>query len=432
MIEPRKILVSSMSLFAAITSLTLSAAIPAGDYDTVDTNNAASLRITLHDIIKDHQRFPYTASTTDTWDILELADENPDDASKIITLYKNETYSKVTGGNNFYNREHTWPKSYGFPNNADTNYPYTDMHHLFLADSGYNADRSNKPYADCNSGCTEDPSVANNGRGGGATDSNWTIGDFSAGNWETWDSRKGDVARALMYMDVRYEGGTHGITGASEPDLILTNDRVLIENSFTGGNEMVAYMGILSTLIQWHKMDPVDDFERRHTDAVYSFQNNRNPFIDHPEYVACVFEGVCNGGGADTTAPTTPAGMVATGGNLKIDLSWSANSETDLAGYKVYRRDVAGGATTRLTDFPIASTSYSDASLSAGTSYFYLVSAVDLSANESPLSSEVSATTDAAPPPPPPPAPPASSGGGGSLGIIFSLLIGLAGIRRKL
>ncbi|MDQ7049148.1 MAG: endonuclease [Enterobacterales bacterium] len=334
----------------------------------------------------------------------------------------------MTGGNNFYNREHTWPKSYGFPSNGDTNYPYTDMHHLFLADSGYNSDRSNKPYDDCNSGCIEDVTVANNGRGGGATDSNWTLGDFSAGSWETWDSRKGDVARALMYMDVRYEGGTHGISGASEPDLILTNDRVLIENSFTGGNEMVAYMGILSTLISWHKMDPVDDFERRHNDAVYAFQTNRNPFVDHPDYVSCVFEGVCNGGGADTTAPISPASLVASGGSLKIDLSWSANSETDLAGYKVYRRDVAGGATTTLTEFPIAATSYSDSGLTAATSYFYLVSAVDLSGNESPLSGEVSATTDAAAPPPPPPA---SSGGGGSLGGFLLSILLITSIRRK-
>ncbi|MDQ7050080.1 MAG: endonuclease [Enterobacterales bacterium] len=134
----RKLLAFCFGLTISFFSFTLSAAIPVGYYDTVDANNAASLRITLHDIIKDHQRFPYTASTTDTWDILETADQNPDDATKIITLYKNETYTKVTGGNNFYNREHTWPKSYGFPSNGDTNYPYTDMHHLFLADSGYN------------------------------------------------------------------------------------------------------------------------------------------------------------------------------------------------------------------------------------------------------------------------------------------------------
>ena len=58
--------------------------------------------------------------------------------------------------------------------------------------------------------------------GGYPGDSNWTSGDFTQGIWEVWSDRKGDMARAMMYMDVRYEGGQHGGTGANEPDLILT------------------------------------------------------------------------------------------------------------------------------------------------------------------------------------------------------------------
>ena len=108
-------------------------------YDTVDNSTPQSLRDSLHEIIDDHTRFPYTSGTTDTWDILEIADENQDNANNIITIYRNATYLKVHGGNDFYNREHTWPKSYGFPDNgASLNYPYTDMHHLFLADVDYN------------------------------------------------------------------------------------------------------------------------------------------------------------------------------------------------------------------------------------------------------------------------------------------------------
>ena len=83
--------------------------------------------------------------------------------------------------------------------------------------------------------------------------------------------KRGDVARALFYMDVRYEGGTHE-TGASEPDLILTDDQALIAGSNTGDNEPIAYMGILSVLLLWHEQDPVDDVERNRNDAVHSFQ----------------------------------------------------------------------------------------------------------------------------------------------------------------
>jgi hypothetical protein len=96
-----------------------------------------------------------------------------------------------------------------------------------------------------------------------------------------------------MYMDVRYAGGIHGTTGYPEPDLILTDDRALMDRSNTGVNEAVGYMGLLSVLLQWHREDPVDLVEIRHHETVASFQGNRNPFIDHPEWAACVFAGVC-------------------------------------------------------------------------------------------------------------------------------------------
>ncbi len=119
------------------------------------------------------------------------------------------------------------------------------------------------------------------------------MGSNTDGVWETWLGRRGDVARALMYLDVRYAGGVHGITEVDEPDMILTDDLTLIAGSNTGENEPVAYMGMLSVLLEWHKQDPVDLIEFQHHETVASFQGNRNPFIEHPEWVACVFEGVC-------------------------------------------------------------------------------------------------------------------------------------------
>ena len=86
---------------------------------------------------------------------------------------------------------------------------------------------------------------------------------------------------------MRYEGG------APEPDLILTDDQALIAASNTGDNEPIAYMGILSVLLEWHAQDPVDDVERNRIDVVFSFQENRNPFIDNPEWVACLFLNEC-------------------------------------------------------------------------------------------------------------------------------------------
>jgi len=267
-------------------------------YGLVDKSSSQAMRDSLNDIIDDHTRFPYTSSATDTWDVLEMADENEDNPANIVTLYRNATFLKVNGGNDFYNREHTWPKSYGFPDNGPAlNYPYTDMHHLFLSDVDYNFNRSNKPYDNCDAGCQEYVTQALNGRGGAGVgypgDSNWTDGAYTYGRWETWAGRRGDVARALMYMDVRYEGGKHGITGATEPDLVLTDDRGLMDQSNTGDNEAVGYMGLLSVLLQWHEQDPVDSVEIRHHETVAAYQGNRNPFIDHPEWAACVFEDTC-------------------------------------------------------------------------------------------------------------------------------------------
>lgn len=268
---------------------------PPGYYDSVDSLSRSGLRSTLHNVIDDHIRFPYTSSNTDTWNILELADEHPDDPAAILDVYKNAKYTKAGGGNSLYNREHTWPNSYGFTDDGPGNYPYTDCHQLFLSDIDYNSDRGNNPFRTCSAACSEDPTVVNHGRGGGSGvypgNSNWFTGSGSSGTWETWSGRRGDVARALLYLDVRYEGGTHGVTGHAEPDLILTDNQALIVTS--GSNASIGYMGMLSTLLAWHREDPVDDLERHRNDVVASFQGNRNPFIDHPEWVACAFAGDC-------------------------------------------------------------------------------------------------------------------------------------------
>jgi len=266
---------------------------PPDYYDSVDTTSAATLRATLHDLIDDHTRFPYTSMATDTWDILETADADPNNPANILDVYRNASYLKHGGGVGVYNREHTWPKSYGFPIKNAGNYPYTDCHQLFLCDSGYNTVRSNKPYRYCAPEREEWETESNNGQGGGSGtypgNSNWTSGSYTAGTWETWNGRRGDVARALFYMDVRYEGGTHGVTGAIEPDLVLTDNEATIENSNTGENESAGYMGMLSVLLQWHLEDPVDALEQHRNDVIYSHQDNRNPFIDHPEWVELVF-----------------------------------------------------------------------------------------------------------------------------------------------
>ncbi len=263
-----------------------------GYYASVNASSASTLRASLHAIIDDNSKVPYTAPTTDSWDALDFADEDPLDSRRILDIYKNASYSKAGGGNDFYNREHTWPKSLGFPDEEPTNYPYTDLHMLMLSDSSYNSSRSNKVYGNCNARCSELPTNAYAGQGGGRGvfpgNSNWTNGDI----FQVWNKRKGNVARAVFYMDIRYEGGTHGVSQSQEPDLRLTDNLSLIKT--TNGNASTAYMGLLSVLLQWHLEDPVDETERLRNDAIQTYQGNRNPFIDQPQWVSCIYQNRCN------------------------------------------------------------------------------------------------------------------------------------------
>jgi len=244
---------------------------PPGYYDSVDDSNGEALRRTLHNLIRGHTRFPYTSSSTDTWDILEEADQNPANPGEILDLYQNRTFTKFGGGEGPYNREHSWPNSYGFSSKGDT--AYTDCHHLFLCDMEYNGARGNDPFGPCETSCTTYATDVNDGQGGSGQ-SNFSGFGMGTDVWETWIGRRGDVARAMFYMDVRYEAG-------GSVDLRLTDNAALIASS----DGPVAYMGLRATLLQWHVEDPVDDRERRHNDVVYSYQGNRNPFVDHPEWV---------------------------------------------------------------------------------------------------------------------------------------------------
>ncbi len=266
-------------------------------YASVDDASQTTLRSTLHNVIKDHIRHEYTTGGTDVWDILNEADEDPNNEDNVLTVYKNSTVEKGDGS---LNREHTWPKSFGFPDNTLSNSPYTDCHMLMLADGSYNSSRSNRAYGTCDASCAEYVTDVNNNAGGGSGvypgNSDWGTGTAATGTWEAWVGRRGDVARAQLYFDVRYEGGTHGFVGTAEPDLILTDDPSLIAASQTGSNESTAYMGRLSVLLQWAAADPVSADELARNEAVYKHQGNRNPFVDHPEWVSCIFEGTGCGG----------------------------------------------------------------------------------------------------------------------------------------
>ena len=371
---------------------------PSSYYAPVDASSPGALRSTLHQVIDDHVRFPYTSSSTDTWDILNDADENPANPSTVLDLYKNATFADGCSSGCAWNREHTWAKSYGFQTESGSAAtPYTDAHHLRTTDAGYNSARSNLPHGECVSGCSEYPTEVNAGFGGSGQPNRGTGGSIScttptaAQVWEVWDHRKGDVARSILYMDLRYEGGT-GPLGA-EPDLIASDDLSLMyaETTSCGDGYMpVAYHGMLSTLLAWHTADPPDADEIRRNDQVWCYQQNRNPFVDHPEWVDCIYLGSCGGGGAPSfggIVSAADANACAAGG---VTVTWAAPSAWNdgctsgcSRGFRVLRNGAALASGGCAAPLAAAATSCTDTTAVAGTTYTYAVEAFNNQAETS-------------------------------------------------
>jgi endonuclease I len=226
---------------------------PDGYYDGTNGLTGETLKVKLHQIINDHEVRSY-GEFRDV--ILPDLDQDPNNAENIMLFYKNASIPIENFASNnesdFWNREHTWPSSHGF-NNEDT--AYTDVHNLRPSDASVNSSKSNKDFNDVEN-------IEENAEG--EAPDTYTNADF----WDPRDEIKGDVARILFYMATRYE--------SASLDLELV-DRI----SFSGDPEL----GVLFTLIQWHTQDPVDAAERERHEGAFGYQGNRNPFIDHPEWV---------------------------------------------------------------------------------------------------------------------------------------------------
>lgn len=220
----------------------------------------AELKQALHDIINDHQTFNYTPTL---WTILQETDECPTNSTQVQLVYLQTGRSKYNNGGlpGQWNREHVWPQSRGTGNPYGSGDPTpswpssVDAHNLKPADVTVNNLRGNSDFDE----------------GGEPVAGAPTTCRMTSFTFEPPDATKGDIARIMFYMDVRYAGDVD-----NEPDLQL------VDAVNTYGTEM----GRLSTLLAWHLQDPPDDFERQRNELIYAnWQRNRNPFIDHPEWV---------------------------------------------------------------------------------------------------------------------------------------------------
>jgi endonuclease I len=230
-----------------------------GPYDSTYYASAvgrtgSALRTSLHGIVKTQTVLSYDQ----VWTALKDTDQDPNNTNNVIEIYSGRSIAKSDngGGVDQWNREHVWAKSHG--DFGTVNGPGTDVHHLRPEDVTVNSDRSNLDFDN-----------------GGSTVAQCTGCLRDADSFQPRASVKGDVARMIFYMAVRYEGED------GWPNL---------EPNESVNNGTAPYIGKLSVLKQWNLQDPPDAFEKRRNQVIYdAWQHNRNPFVDHPEWVTSIW-----------------------------------------------------------------------------------------------------------------------------------------------
>lgn len=241
---------------------TVSSTAPVGYYASLEGKSGVLLKQAIQAIIA-NPNIVREHNYGDAYDILKDADQNPENSNQVWLMYVEQPRSKldlqtgVSGAAGFWNREHIYPQSRGGFSGAtsgtadgienwdvtdanDIAAGHSDAHHIRAEDSPENSLRSNRNYG---------------------VDYNGPVA--SQGSWH------GDVARAIFYMAVRYNG------------LNVVNGDV--------SESPEGYIGDLATLLLWNTADPSDDFEMNRNNVVYTWQLNRNPFIDHPDLASYIW-----------------------------------------------------------------------------------------------------------------------------------------------
>ncbi|WP_299902671.1 endonuclease [uncultured Aquimarina sp.] len=301
--------------------------------------------------------------TPGVWDALKQTDLDPSNSSRVILIYGfsdtdgNSTTDRTRGvdnnggGSTDWNREHVYPRSLGNPNLGSTG-PGSDAHHLRPSDVQRNSSRGNRKFADGsgNSGVT------------------------AQGYWYPGDEFKGDVARMMMFMYIRY--GNRCLPSNVGVGTAVANDTDMIQ-----------------LFLEWNAEDPVTQLELQRNPIIENLQGNRNPFIDNPAFATQIWGGPqaedrFGNTGGDTESPSIPAALTASNiTTTSAQLSWNASSDNvGVTGYDVYRNGSLLSSTSN--------TSYTVTALSPATTYTFAVRAKDAAGNVSGLSTSINVTTE--------------------------------------
>lgn len=309
--------VGSTTKTVSVSGSGINWSIPSNYYSNINTQRNAALKTALYTIVS-------SGTTTlnyspGVWNAFYTTDVQPN--GKVWDIYSTlfnqaspyeftlgtdqDAGSGGTAEGQKYNREHSFPQSWF---GGSITPMHTDVHHVFATDKFVNAQRGDLPY-----GTVSSPNWTSliGGKRGPSTFPGYTGTVF-----EPIDEYKGDVARAQLYMATRYENQIAGWQSNGTANEVLA------------GNAYPAYDAwFINLLISWHNLDPVSDKEIKRNNAIYTLQNNRNPFVDSPQFVQRVW------GGSIPAEPTISASnlQVVNNSTTSVTLKWvSGNGQRRL------------------------------------------------------------------------------------------------------
>lgn len=257
-------------LFISLSFVLLAAAqAPSNYYNSANGLTGNQLKMALHNIIKGHTTISYSQIWDAFWStdnkgdgiVWDMYSDVPGGTPAYVYHLGVDQCGNYHGEGDCYNREHSWPQSWF--NSQST--PRTDLHHIFATDGQVNHDRAAYPFGEVR---TPSSTFTNGSKLGPSKTPGYTGTVF-----EPIDEYKGDFARAIMYMSVRY----------------YTEDGSWGSSDMTTKSEIKPWA--IQLLMRWNEQDPVSQKEIDRNNAIYNdYQHNRNPFVDHAEYARMIWD----------------------------------------------------------------------------------------------------------------------------------------------
>lgn len=358
-------------LSANINTTNTNTGTPPGYYTAAAGLTCAALKTALKNIISANTiQLTYNPGTWDAFAVTDTHKKDDNSGDAIWDIYSDnpngpEAYyydniNKRCGNLNYdsegdcYNREHSFPQEWF----GSKQYPmYSDLHHVFPVDGWVNGIHSSNPYGEV----SNPVSTTTNGSKSGPN----SFGCYNGIVFEPITAYKGDVARAQLYMITRYEDSMIKWKTNGNADAVLNGTLYPSLDDW-----------YIQLLLKWNKIDPVSQKEIDRNNAIYTLQNNRNPFVDNPDFADSIFK--C--ASYSCIVPVVLLDFDAKLNGNTVQVKWNVNKEINFSRYEIQRSidgrnfytigSVAGANQTNY--------SFTDVNLTNSKNFFYRIRMVDM------------------------------------------------------